>query len=405
MTAVFSLELNEDQLQIQKWVHDFAEQVMRPAAHEWDEREETPWPIIEEAAKIGLYSFEFVSQAFFDPTGLTMPVVNEELAWGDAGLTLAILGSTLGLAGIAANGTPEQLLEWGPQCYGTPEKIQMAAFCVSEPDAGSDVSALRTRAVYDEAKDEWVLNGTKTWITNGGIADIHVVVASVDPELGSRGQASFIVPPGTPGLSAGQKFKKMGIRASHTGEVILDDVRVPGTCLLGGKEKLDERLARAREGKRSNSQAAMATFEATRPAVGAQALGIARAAYEYALDYAKERKAFGRRIIENQGIAFKLADMKTRIDASRLLIWRAAWMGANRKPFEAGEGSMSKLFAGETAVWATEEAIQIMGGYGYIREHPVERWHRDSKIYTIFEGTSEVQRLVIARAVSGIHIP
>jgi alkylation response protein AidB-like acyl-CoA dehydrogenase len=401
----FSLELNEDQLQIQKWVHDFAEQVMRPAAHEWDEREETPWPVIEEAAKIGLYSFDFVSQSFFDPTGLTMSVVNEELAWGDAGLTLAILGSTLGLAGIAANGTAEQLLEWGPQCYGTPEKIQMAAFCVSEPDAGSDVSALRTRAVYDEAKDEWVINGTKTWITNGGIADIHVVVASVDQELGARGQASFIVPPNTPGLSAGQKFKKMGIRASHTGEVVLDDVRVPGSCLLGGKEKLDERLARAREGKRSNSQAAMATFEATRPAVGAQALGIARAAYEYALDYAKERKAFGRRIIENQGIAFKLADMKMRIDASRLLIWRAAWMAANRKPFVAGEGSMSKLFAGETAVWATEEAIQIMGGYGYIREHPVERWHRDSKIYTIFEGTSEVQRLVIARAISGIHIP
>jgi len=405
MASAFSLELNEDQLQIQKWVHDFAEQVMRPAAHEWDEREETPWPIIEEAAKIGLYSFDFVSQAFFDPTGLTMCLVNEELAWGDAGLTLAILGSTLGLAGIAANGTPEQLIEWGPQCYGTPEKIQMAAFCVSEADAGSDVSALRTRAVYDEAKDEWVLNGTKTWITNGGIADIHVVVASVDPELGSRGQASFIVPPGTPGLSAGQKFKKMGIRASHTGEVILDDVRVPGSCLLGGKEKLDERLARAKEGKRSNSQAAMATFEATRPAVGAQALGIARAAYEYALDYAKERKAFGRRIIENQGIAFKLADMKMRIDASRLLIWRAAWMGATRQSFTAGEGSMSKLYAGETAVWVTEEAIQIMGGYGYIREHPVERWHRDSKIYTIFEGTSEVQRLVIARAVSGIHIP
>ena len=401
----FSMELNEDQLQIQKWVHDFAEDVMRPAAHEWDEREETPWPIIEEAARIGLYSFEFVSQAVFDPTGLTMSMVNEELAWGDAGITLAILGSTLGLAGIAANGTPEQLMEWGPQCYGTPDKVQMAAFCVSEADAGSDVSALRTRAVYDEAKDEWVINGTKTWITNGGIADIHVVVASVEPELGSRGQASFIVPPNTPGLSAGQKFKKMGIRASHTGEVILDDVRVPGSCLLGGKEKLDDRLARAREGKRSNSQAAMATFEATRPAVGAQALGIARAAYEYALDYAKERKAFGRRIIENQGIAFKLADMKTRIDASRLLIWRAAWMGAQRKPFEAGEGSMSKLFAGETAVWVTEQAIQIMGGYGYIREHPVERWHRDSKIYTIFEGTSEVQRLVIARAVSGIYIP
>jgi len=303
-----------------------------------------------------------------------------------------------------ANGTPEQLLEWGPQCFGTPDKIQLAAFAVSEADAGSDVSSLRTRAVYDEAKDEWVINGTKTWITNGGIADVHVVVATIDPALGSRGQASFIVPPGTPGLSAGQKFKKMGIRASHTGEVILDDVRVPGHCLLGGKDKLDEKLARAREGKRSNSQAAMATFEASRPSVGAQALGIARAAYEYALDYAKERQAFGRRIIENQGIAFKLADMKMRVDASRLLVWRAAWMGRTGKTFEAGEGSMSKLYAGETAVWVTEQAIQIMGGYGYIRDYPVERWHRDSKIYTIFEGTSEIQRLIIARAISGIHI-
>jgi acyl-CoA dehydrogenase len=196
----------------------------------------------------------------------------------------------------------------------------------------------------------------------------------------------------------------MGIRASHTGEVILEDVRVPGHCLLGGKEKLDAKLARAREGKKSSSQAAMATFEATRPSVGAQALGISRAAYEYALDYAKERKAFGRLIIEHQGIAFKIADMKMRIDASRLLVWRAAWMGRTGKPFVAGEGSMSKLYAGETAVWVTEQAIQIMGGYGYIRDHPVERWHRDSKIYTIFEGTSEIQRLIIARAVSGIHI-
>ncbi len=404
MSQPFSLELSEDQLQIQKWVHDFSEQTIRPAAHEWDEREEFPWPIVEEAAKIGLYSFEFISQAYMDEGGLMMPITCEELAWGDAGIGLAILGSTLGLAGIAANGTAEQLFEWGPQCFGTPEKIQLAAFCVSEPDAGSDVSSLRTRAVYDEAKDEWVLNGTKTWITNGGIADVHVVVASVEPELGSRGQASFIVPPGTPGISQGQKFEKMGIRASHTAEVVLDDCRVPGSCLLGGKEKLDEKLARAREGKRSTSQAAMATFESSRPAVGAQALGIARAAYEYALDYAKERRAFGRAIIENQSIAFKLADMKTRIDASRLLVWRAAWMGRNGKRFESGEGSMSKLFAGETAVAVTEEAIQIMGGYGYIREHPVERWHRDSKIFTIFEGTSEIQRLIISRAISGIHI-
>jgi acyl-CoA dehydrogenase len=400
----YSLDLNEDQLQLQKWVHDFAETVIRPAAHEWDEREETPWPIIQEAAKVGIYSFDFVANAFGDPTGLTMCLVNEEMSWGDAGIALAIFGSTLGVAGIFANGTPEQIAEWVPQCFGTPDDIKLAAFAVSEPDAGSDVSSLRTRAVYHEAKDEWVLNGTKTWITNGGIADIHVVVASVDPELGSRGQASFIVPPKTPGLSLGQKFLKMGIRASHTGEVILDDVRVPGSCLLGGKDKLDARLARVRSGQRSSSQAAMATFEASRPIVGAQAVGIARAAYEYALDYAKERKQFGRAIIENQAIAFKLADMKMHTDAARLLVHRAAWMASAGKKFEAGEGSMSKLYAGETAVWVTEQAIQILGGYGYVRENPVERWHRDSKIYTIFEGTSEIQRLIVARAISGIHI-
>jgi acyl-CoA dehydrogenase len=400
----FSLELNEDQLQIQKWVHDFAENVIRPAAHDWDEREETPWPVIEEAAKIGLYSLEFFANATADPTGLTLPLALEELAWGDAGIGLAIVGSTLAVTGIYANGTPEQIGEWLPQCFGTPDKIQLGAFAVSEPDAGSDVSSLRTTAVYDEAKDEWVLNGTKTWITNGGIADIHVVVAAVDPELKARGHASFVIGPNTPGLSQGQKFKKHGIRASHTAEVILNDVRIPGSHLLGGKEKLDARLARAREGQKTKTQAAMATFEASRPLVGAQALGIARAAYEYSLDYAKQRHAFGRAIIENQGIAFKLADMHMEIDAARLLVWRACWMAANKKPFTAGEGSMSKLKAGEVAVHVTEEAMQILGGYGYTRDYPVERWHRDAKIYTIFEGTSEIQRLVIARAISGVHI-
>ncbi len=324
----YSLDLNEDQLQIQKWVHEFAENVVRPAGREWDEREETPWPIIKEAAKNGLYSFDFIAQCFSDPTGLLMCLVNEEMSWGDAGIALAIFGSTLAVAGIFANGTPEQIGEWIPQCFGTPEDIKLAAFGVSEPDAGSDVSSLKSRAVYDEAKDEWVLNGTKTWITNGGIANTHVLVLSVDHELGSRGQASFVVPEGTPGISQGQKFKKMGIRASHTAEVVLDDCRVPGRCLLGGKEKLDERLARAQEGKKTSTQAAMATFEASRPIVGAQAVGIARAAYEYALDYAKERKQFGRAIIENQAIAFKLADMKMHTDAARLLVHRAANMAA-----------------------------------------------------------------------------
>jgi alkylation response protein AidB-like acyl-CoA dehydrogenase len=224
-----------------------------------------------------------------------------------------------------------------------------------------------------------------------------VVVAAVDPELKGRGQASFIIPPGTKGLSQGQKYLKHGIRASHTAEVVLDNVRVPGRCLLGGKEKLDAKLARYREGTSSGKQPAMATFEATRPAVGAQALGVARAAYEYALDYAKEP------IIMNQAIAFKLANMITQIDAARLLIWRASWLAKNGG-YKNAEGSQSKYYASEMSVRVTEDAIQILGGYGYTREYPVERWHRDAKIHTIFEGTSEIQQLVIARAISGLRI-
>jgi acyl-CoA dehydrogenase len=402
--AEFSLTPNDEQQQLRDWIHQFAEDVIRPVAHEWDEREEFPWPVVQEAAKIGLYSFDFAANASMDASGLTYPIAAEELFWGDAGIGLSIFGSGLAAAGIVANGTPEQVMEWAPQCYGTADKVMLGAFCVSEPDAGSDVSSLRTRAVYDQAADEWILNGTKAWITNGGIADVHVVVAAVDPELRGRGQASFVVPPGTKGLAQGQKYKKHGIRASHTAEVVLDDVRVPGRCLLGGKEKLDAKLARAREaGHSGQKQPAMSTFEATRPTVGAQAVGIARAAYEYALEYAKERKAFGKPIAMHQGIAFKLADMAMEIDAARLLVWRAAWQARNGG-LSRGEGSMSKLKAGEVAVWVTEQAIQILGGYGYTREYPVERWHRDAKIYTIFEGTSEIQRLVIARALTGLRV-
>jgi alkylation response protein AidB-like acyl-CoA dehydrogenase len=267
------------------------------------------------------------------------------------------------------------------------------------------VSAVRTTAKYDEAAKEWVLNGQKAWATNGGIADVHVVIATVDRDLGSRGHAAFVVPMSeAKGISEGAKVSKHGLRASHTADVYLDDCRVPEGYVLGGKQKLDERLARTREGKKSKSNASMATFEASRPTVGAQALGIARAAYEYALDYAKEREQFGKKIVENQSIAFTLARMKMEIDAARLLVWRASWMGRNQVPFENAEGSMSKLKAGEVAVWVTERAIQILGGNGYTREYPVERFHRDAKIYDIFEGTAEIQQLVISRAISGMQI-
>jgi acyl-CoA dehydrogenase len=402
-TPPFCLDLSQDQKDVRDWVHGFAEQVVRPAAHDWDEREETPWDLIAEATRIGLYGLEGLAQFWADESGLTLPIVNEELFWGDAGIGIAIMGTTLAVAALFAAGTPEQFLEWAPPCFGAPGAPAVGAFCVSEPNAGSDVSALRTHARPDGG--DWVLTGPKAWVTNGGIAAVHVVVASVEPELGARGQAAFVVPPGTAGLEMGAKIKKHGLRASHTADVFLDEVRVPDACLLGGRDKLEERLARAREGSRAKAQPAMRTFEVSRPTVGAQALGIARAAFEIARDYACRRVQFGRPIIQNQGVAFELADMKMEIDATRLLIWRAAWMGRNDREFTAAEGSMPKLKAGEVAVWATERAMQILGGVGYTREFPVERMHRDAKIYTIFEGTSEIQRLIISRALAGVDIP
>jgi alkylation response protein AidB-like acyl-CoA dehydrogenase len=400
----FSLQLSDDVIQVRDWVHEFAAEVVRPAAAEWDEREETPWPVIQEAAKIGLYSPELFAQQAVEESGLGMLTVFEELFWGDAGIALSILGTGLAAAALAGNGTPEQLGQWLQPMFGTAEEPKLGAFCSSEPDAGSDVGAIRTRARFDQAAGEWVLNGTKTWATNGGIANVHIVVASVYPELGSRGQATFIIPPDTHGLSQGQKFKKHGIRASHTAEVVLDNVRLSEDLILGGREKFEERIARVKSGASTGGQAAMKTFERTRPTVGAMAIGVARAAYEYALEYACQREQFGRKIGEFQAVAFKLADMKSRIDAARLLVWRAGWMARNNVAFDAAEGSMAKLVASETAVYVTDEAIQILGGNGYTRDYPVERMHRDAKIFTIFEGTSEIQRVVISRALTGLAI-
>ena len=282
--------------------------------------------------------------------------------------------------------------------FGTPDDPKVGAFAVTEPNAGSDVSALRTTARRDG--DEWVLNGQKVFITNGGIAEVHIVVATVDPDLGHRGQAGFLIGAGTPGLREGKKERKLGIRASHTAEVLLEDCRVPLENVLGGIDKLEARLERARSTGGSRSSTALKTFELTRPSVAAQALGVARAALEYAIDYAKQRTAFGRPIIEHEGVAFMLADMALETDAARLLTWRASWMAKNGGDFPHAEGSMSKLKASETAVRVTEGAIQVLGGYGYVKDFPVEKWYRDAKIFTLFEGTSEIQRLVIGRALA-----
>ena len=264
--------------------------MIRPAAREWDEREEMPWPIIQEAAKIGLYGLEAVAQFWSDPSGLTLPIVNEELFWGDAGIGMAMMGTNLAAAAIFARGRPSRSASGSRSATVRRMSRKVAAFCVSEPDAGSDVSALRTRARYDEARDEWVLNGQKAWATNGGIANVHVIVASVD-RSGRARPGVVRDPAGQAGPQMGAKIAKHGMRASHTADVHLDDCRVPaGVPARRQGEARGAPRARA-QGKRARDQAAMATFESSRPTVGAQALGIARAAYECALEYAMQRSS------------------------------------------------------------------------------------------------------------------
>lgn len=403
----FDLTPSAAQHDLARRTHDFSEEVVRPVAMEYDQRQEFPWPVLEEAARRGFYSPLFYRDLIGDPTGISLPLFMEELFWGCAGIGLAIVMPALALSAIGQAASPEQMLDWAPECFGTPGDLKLAALAISEPEGGSDVRNLRTRARRDG--DDWIIDGHKMWIGNGGIANVHVVNAVVDEELGHRGQALFVIPGGTPGLQLVRKLDKLGCRASHTAELRFEGVRVPGANLLGGEEKLEHKLARAREvvagGKKSGS-ATLGTFEQTRPMVAAQAIGIARAALEYATGYATEREAFGGPIIDNQGIAFPLADLATQIDAARLLTWRASWMAASGVPFERGEGSMSKLAASEVAVKATERAIQTMGGYGYITDHPVEKWYRDAKLYTIFEGTSEIQRMVISNALgSNVDTP
>jgi acyl-CoA dehydrogenase len=320
----------------------------------------------------------------------------EELHWGCAGIALAISASSLAAAGLASSGTPEQIAQWVPRCFGTDDEIKLGAYAVTEAGAGSDVKSLRTTAKLDG--DEWVLNGTKVFISNGGIADVHVVVATVDPDLGHRGQASFVIPKGTPGLRQGKKETKIGIRASHTAEIVLEDCRIPVENLLGGMDKLNKKLERARSGQKSGASGALATFEMTRPVVGASALGIAQAAYEWTLGHLADRTVDGGRpALSEQRVQQVLADVATEIDAARLLVQRASWMGRNGQPMTGGQGSMSKLKAGDVTMWATTTLMDLVGPYAQSTECPLEKWFRDAKIYQIFEGTAQVQRLVISR--------
>jgi acyl-CoA dehydrogenase len=401
--------VSDEQREFRALCRRFAAEVIRPVAPRHDAEESTPWEVIKTAREWGLEGIDHVQRLAGDPDGQFSVIYAEELHWGCAGIALAISGSTLAAAGLAASGTPEQIARWVPECFGVGEEIKLGAYAVTEPQAGSDVKSLRTTAKREG--DEWVLNGTKVFITNGGIADVHVVVATVDPDLGHRGQASFVIPKGTPGLKQGKKESKLGIRASHTAEVILEDCRIPVENLLGGMEKLERKLERARSGESSGRASnALATFELTRPVVGASALGIAQAAYEWTLsylddggpadplgEYLDQSSTAGRPPLQRQSVQQRLADVATEIEAGRLLVQRAAWMGRNGMPMTGGQGSMSKLKGGDVAMWATRTCMDLVGPYAQTADCPLEKWFRDAKIYQLFEGTAEIQRLVISR--------
>jgi acyl-CoA dehydrogenase len=388
--------LTDEQLEWQQYCRRFSEEVIRPVAAKHDREQSVPWDAIRAAREWNLSGLEYIQKMGSDPQGLLGVIYAEELHWGCAGIALAISASGLAAAGIASSGTPEQIARWVPECYGDGDEIKLGAYAVTEAGAGSDVKSLRTTAKLDG--DEWVLNGTKVFISNGGIADVTVVVATVDPALGHRGQASFVVPKDTPGFSQGKKEDKLGIRASQTAEVVLEDCRIPVDYLLGGMDKLNKKLERARSGQSTGrASGALATFEITRPLVGASALGIAQAAYEWTLQYLEDKVEDGVPLMEQQRVQQVLADVATEIEAARLLVWRAAWMGRNGVPMTGGQGSMSKLKAGDVTMWATTTLMDLVGPFAQTTDCPLEKWFRDAKIYQIFEGTAQVQRLVVSR--------
>ncbi|MDB5113120.1 MAG: acyl-CoA dehydrogenase [Chloroflexi bacterium] len=384
--------LTSEQEEIRALVREFAVKEMRPRADHHDEHEETPWEVMRKAHEIG------IGPAAMFPTeygggGLdrvTELILSEELSFGDAGMAVSILASGLAGAGIIAMGTEEQKQRYIFRLCD-PKDLRIAAMGLTEPDSGSDSLSLRTTATRVDGG--YLLNGTKQFCTNGGIADLQVVFATTDRSAGPAGITGFVIEKDNPGMRQGRKERKLGVRASHTAQVILEDCFVPDEARLGFD----------RDGKATGPGAigAMLMLEATRPAIAAGAIGIARAAFEFARDYSLEREQFGKPIAKHEAIAFKLADMATEIDAARLLAWRAGWMAEQGIPMARGEGSMAKLFAGDVAMRVTVDAVQVLGGYGYIKEYPVERFMRDAKIYQIWEGTAEIQRLVISRYVLG----
>jgi alkylation response protein AidB-like acyl-CoA dehydrogenase len=374
-------ELTEEQKLMQKTAHEFAEKEMRPIALEYDKKGVMPWEVVRKAHSLGLDT-AFIPEEYGGggiTSTLTHCIVMEELNWGCAGIATGLLGAGLAYLPIIHMGTEEQKKRFLVRFTG-PEP-RLGALCLTEPDAGSDNQNISTTAKKEG--NEWVLNGVKRFITNGGIADVHVVFATIDKSLRFLGVRGFVVEHDTPGLTEGKIEDKMGIRASHTSEVLLDNCRIPADNMLGSEDG-------------SAFYGAMKTLESSRPLVAAGAVGIARAAYEYALDYSRKRKQFGGPIAKKQAIAFMLADMKTKVDAARMLVYRAAWMLDQGMPMNK-EASEAKLFAADIAMDVTTDAVQIMGGAGYMKDEPVEKWMRDAKVFQIWEGTSQIQRLIISR--------
>jgi len=381
---MITFDLTEEQEDIRAMTHRFAEKEIRPVAAEYDEKEEVPWDLLKKAAQNGFTSY-FIPEAYGGggiTDKMTQCIVDEELAWGCAGVGTILGGNSLCATPIMLAGTEEQKHRY-LSVFTDPLVPRLGAFALTEPSAGSDAAGISTQA--RRVSNGYVLNGYKTFITNAGIADIYVVFATIDVSIGHRGITAFIVEKDAPGLVIGKKEKKMGIRASHTATMAFEDLHVPKENLLG------------EEGE--GFKIAMKTFEYTRTHIAISAVGLARAAYEHALAYAEERVQFGKPLIHHQSIAFMLADMATRIDAARLLTWRAAALADQGKPCTK-EASMAKAFAADVAMKSTTDAVQVLGGYGYMRDYPVEKWMRDAKIMQIYEGTAQIQRMIISRMLN-----
>ncbi|MEZ4770852.1 MAG: acyl-CoA dehydrogenase family protein [Caldilineales bacterium] len=376
---MLDFQFNDEQRMVRDLAHQFAEKEIMPVAEHYDTSGEYPWPIIRKGLQLGLMNVNIPEE--YGGPGLDVLgecIVNEELAWGCSGIQTAMMLNSLASWPIilAGNDTQKQkyLGEW------LMDNGKMAAYGLTEPNAGSDVAGIKTTAIRKNGA--YILNGSKTWITNAPVADCFVIFAKTDPGARHRGMSAFVVEKDWPGVSTGKPIHKLGQHAAWTGEVFLQDVEVPAENRLG------------EEGQ--GFMIAMKVFDRSRPTVSAAAVGVAQRALDEAVRYANERHAFGKPISANQGISFMAAEMAMNVEAARLLVYKSAWL-VDRGESNVKEAAFAKAFAADTAMKATTDAVQIFGGYGYSAEYPVEKLMRDAKIYQIYEGTSQIQRVIIAR--------